>query len=195
MSERLDILVPTKRTEAAAHLYNFVVDNAAVTGMVGVNLPAGPPADFGYLYNCENSYIFSKGDNFIVNTFGLIMPLSFQLDRSTVTTNPLLFFSLIAHGVTTGKLYYLKELGATASSSASYGVMENYDTPLDIFVDVQNQALVTGSNLKDERFYLTLTIGYDISVSMIGVPDSLNGTTQLLTPYVKLLHTFPLAAV
>lgn len=43
MSERLDILKPTPRTTPSTHLYNFVVDTTAA--MVGVNLPAGPPAD------------------------------------------------------------------------------------------------------------------------------------------------------
>jgi len=74
--------------------------------------------------------------------------------------------------------------------------MESYDTPADVFIDIQNQAPVTGSYLKNEDFTLSLSqVLYFTNVSMVGVPAALDTTIQFVTPYVKVLHNFPLTPI
>lgn len=188
MSERLDILMPL-----AAKLPRFVVDTTPGVLTVPVTYPATTPVDF-LIYNGEQGYKFVQGDNFIIGTFGLIMPLGFQLDKRT---NPHISFSIYGYGLTSTASYPFKEIGADDILSLMYGIMENYDTACDIFIDIQNQnTVVVGPNtynIKNERFALTLSIGYTgMEVSMVGVPTSLDGTTQYITPYLKVYHNFSL---
>lgn len=188
MSERLDILMPV-----AAELPFFVVDT---TGPLSVVLQyPGPPNPPPFtLKNAEGGYIFTQGDNFIVMSAGVTMPLSFQLTRPAA--NPYESFFLKALGIISGHGYLFREFAAV-SDGKFYSIMENYDTPLDVFIDLQNQDASLGTYIKDERFSLGLNIDSGVAnpqVSMVGVPASLNGSTQYVIPYLKILHNFALAS-
>jgi len=186
MSERIDVLIPV-----AAKLPYFTVN----TGAADVGIVGSYDAADVRLFNAEGASIFSKGDNFVVATMGLVMPLSFQIDRKSTVVNPFIQFIVAAQGVTTGKIYSFREIGAEDADSFMYHVMENYDMPVDIFIDLQNQAAVTGSYIKNERFRMLLALKYaGMKVSMVGVPDDLHGTIQCITPYIKVYHNFALSS-
>jgi hypothetical protein len=183
MSERIDVMMP-----AVANLPYFTVDT---TGPLYVPI-AYPVLSAPNLITGDGSHVFAIGDNFIIMTGGLVMPLSFQLDRSNVTW-PYIRFSMYAYGETTGKTYPLKEISGSGASPYFYMPMENYDTPMDIFIDIQNQAPVTGSYLKNETFTIGVTLAlYLTNVSMVSVPAALNTKIQFVIPYVKILHNFAL---
>jgi len=185
MSERIDILMPPVDC-----LPYFTVDTAVLYTPILYFAPL--PVD--YLTAGDGSCVFTKGDNFIIKTCGLVMPLSFQIDRiKSNITWPYIRFSMYAYGQTTGKQYRLSEISGSGVSPFFLISMESYDTPADVFIDIQNQAPVTGSYLKNEDFTLSLSQSlYFTNVSMVGVPAALDTTIQFVTPYVKVLHTFPL---
>jgi hypothetical protein len=149
------------------------------------------------LYNGGNCSIFAQGDNFTILTAGLIMPLSFQLDRSiNVSYDPVLTITIEAVGGTSGLRYGFKELFYGGFNSF-YLPVENYDTPFDLYIDVTNQPPNGTHYLINEASFqlsmLLITIP-PIAISMAGVPASLQGTFQYITPYLKILHNLPLTS-
>jgi hypothetical protein len=184
MSERIDVMMPPLNS-----LPYFVVDTTGPL-YVPIVYPAGPPLK--YLITGDGKYTFAKGDNFVIMTCGLVMPLSFQLDRSNVTW-PYIRFSMNAFGVTTGKTYILKEISGSGAAPVFYLPMENYDVSMDVFIDIQNQDPVAGDYLKNETFTIGVSLDlYLTDVSMVGVPAALNAKDMFVTPYVKILHNFAL---
>lgn len=189
MSERIDIMMPPVDC-----LPYFVVDT---TGPLfkPVAYPAPVPVD--YLTAGDYTCVFTKGDNFVLMSGGLVMPLSFQIDRGQgVAQWPYIRFYMYAYGQTTGNIYKLKEVSGAGATPSFYMPMENYDSPVDIFIDIQNQDPVGGQYLKNEDFTIGVSQAlYFTNVSMAGIPASLNATTQFILPYVKILHNFPLTNI
>lgn len=191
MAERYDIL----QYATVADAPYFTVDTAAAD--VSVTSPAGVET----LQNGDGKTLFAQGDNFTIATFGVIMPLGFQLNRDNAVTLPYIRLCLYAKGATSTHLYMFKEIGkdsaptGPADYSYMYGIMENYDTPADIFINVTDQqpAFVGATLLKNEAFRLSLKMYVTgLKVSMNGVPDTLDATVQRIFPYVKVYHNYPL---
>jgi hypothetical protein len=186
--ERYDILQPLTLADAPS----FTVDTTAGVLNVGVT-----QLNASVLCNGDLKTIFAKGDSFILATFGLIMPLGFQIDRSSTVLQPRIRICYFARGSLSTHIYTFKEIGkgtppaSPADFSYLYGIMENYDTPADIYINVLNQqpAFVGGTLLKNEPFYLEAKLDVtDLKVSMVGVPSTLNTTVQRIFPYVKVYH-------
>jgi hypothetical protein len=190
MSERIDILMPIETGMAS-----FVVNNAAAGGVVPLVAPSGSTV----LYNSGAGSLFTQGDSFIIQTFGLILPLSFQLDRSLIASKlPRITLYLNGYGFTTNLSYTFQEISVQFTHGSNfYLIMENYDTPLNIFIDIPNEPLVGESAINNEQFQLQMGLENITSynVSMVGVPAALNGTTQYIIPYLKILHNEPLSVV
>jgi len=194
MAEIIDILMPLE-----TGCSRFTVNHAAAGGVVPIT---NPPA-MSFLYNASIGSFFSKGDSFIILTFGVILPLSFQFDRQVNVGNipPRVTLQISGYGETTNLDYNFQELAVVSAGGSSgsyfYMIMENFDTPLDVFVDIPNEPPITGHSLISERFRLKLSLfnllGYNIS--MVNVPAALDGTVQYIVPYVKILHNTPLAEV
>jgi hypothetical protein len=193
MAERYDILQHSVLADASY----FTVDTTPGVANVSVVSPAG----LEIMCNGDAKKTFQQGDNFVIGTFGVVMPLGFQIDRNNAVTLPYIQLCVYARGVTSTHLYMFKEIGkgtaptGPADYSYMYGIMENYDTPADIFIDVNNQqpAFVGGTLLKNEPFTLSVKMAVTgLKVSMIGAPTSLNGTVQRIFPYLKIYHNFPL---
>ena len=193
MSEHLDIML------ANEELPYFTVDNTK--SYVLISQPTSKR-----LLNVAGYHTFEVGDNFTILSYGIVLPLSFQLDRSLnlspgtdpyQLTSPTFGMTLLAHGIITNAPYSLREVSSFEGSRSLCLIMENFDTAANIFINIQNQEEVLEHNIKDEPFYLEMTLYglgevEDIAVSMAGVPDSLNGTRQYITPYIKVVHNFPL---
>ena len=189
MAEIIDILMPLE-----TGCPSFTVNHAAAGGVVPIANPSGVP----FLSNASIGSFFSKGDSFIILTFGVILPLSFQFDRSANVGNipPRVTLYLSGHGATTNLEYNFQELAVSSTAgSYFYMIMENFDTPLDVFIDIPNEPPITGHSIIDERFQLYMglfnLLGYNIS--MVNVPAALDNTVQYIVPYVKVLHNQPLA--
>jgi hypothetical protein len=191
MSERIDIVIPN-----ATDLPRFTVDHTQQT--VQLQYPVGPDLK---LYNGDHAYTFAQGDNFTILSFGIIMPLSFQFDRRvTLGNTPIFAISFYGVGQTSGNGYYFNEI-SSQQSGYLYITVENYDIALDLFIDLQNQppaGIAPPTYIKNEEFNLNMEINFNvypfsgIGISMAGVPASLDGTVQTVTPYMKLLHNYPM---
>jgi hypothetical protein len=180
MSERIDILTPSY-----ANLPYITVNNAV--NKVAITYAGGSDPT---LINGYGQSTFARGDNFIVLSIGIVLPLSFQLHRQNdVAASPLI---LSFYGKALAKLYYFREFNPGGAGYVALP-MENYETSLGVFVDIQNQDVNTGSYIKNSVFTLQYGIAGTSNVSMSGVPTALNGTVQRLVPFVKVLHTLALS--
>jgi hypothetical protein len=196
MSERYDVLFPR------GNLPYFTVDNTKA--YVALQYTGRSPI----LHNAVNDYLFGIGDNFTILSYGVILPLSFQLDRSlnlgpgtspVAVTDPIFAIVLDAIGQHSGKQYIFREVNDHFTDKSLYMIMENFDTAANIFINLQKQDANAGFYIKDEPFYINMGItgaysSENVGISMAGVPDSLNGTIQYVTPYLKILHNFPLTS-
>jgi hypothetical protein len=188
MAEVLDILMPYKAAASPdIGCYKFTV-NTTGPKYVGLTDMSGT----GTLYNANGKSKFAIGDSFTLLSFGLIMPLSFQLDRSVnVTYFPFIQMYLAGNGQTSGHVYYFQEL---TSGSEMFLYMENYDTPVDVYIDIPQEPVSSGTYIVNEKFTLLTGLSHysKMAVSMVGVPAALNTTVQYITPFVKVLHNFAL---
>ena len=154
MAEVLDILMPYKvGAPADIGCYSFTVNTGGPL-YVGIAVPA---AGVGTLYNAHGKSKFARGDSFTILSFGLVMPLSFQFDRSkNVTYFPFIKMYLAGSGQTTSHTYYFQEL---TSGSEMFLYMENYDTAMDVYIDVPQEppSAVAASGFS---FYTVTTTGF-----------------------------------
>jgi len=164
---------------AEADKPSFIVNNAAAS--VAVNVPATP-----YLKGMGGSLrAFSAADNIMILEYGYKMPECFELTQRTGDTLP---------NFTVG--------WARASDGANLTFLPDaLGAPLPgAFVNLK------GSNA--EGLYLPhYSIQYPdpgiagklywrisgMNVSMVGVPDSLNGTTQYIEVFAKVQHQLGLS--
>lgn len=180
MSEIIDIL------RYQSNLFpQFTVDTTGVR-----QVPITPTAGGGAICDAAGHERFQKGDSVIILSMGYVLPLCFQLDMEhNVLNNPYSVFFLKAKGKTTAQLYPLNEM-----LNAVHVPLESYECSLNIFINVMNQPLAGGHNLKDEDFALNLVWSnvFQVFVSMVSVPTALNTTVQDIVPFVKVLHNKPL---
>jgi hypothetical protein len=123
----------------------------------------------------ENPFLINGRKPFVVNSVGFVIPSFFTLheksiinclltigDRPTVfdgTTNPLVF----------------KKINLPS---------ENYELDLNEYVDMSNFNGV----LNNEGAYLYLEIFETLKISMLNVPDSLNGNIYFMNFIMKITH-------
>jgi hypothetical protein len=87
--------------------------------------------------------------------------------------------------LTTATVWYIPEMSGFSGMALP---MENFESGISIFINV-TPIYDAAFNLY-AKFFLDST--YPPRVSMQGVPAALNGTTQLVTVFIKILHNFDL---
>jgi hypothetical protein len=175
----------------------FVVNTTPGVLSVDIRTPTHSPVYDYLLRAAGGKKTFRAGDNFIVVSAGFVFPESFGLAggaSNLVQNNPSI--AVGAQASTGGSVYFLPNFGNTGVVMP----IDNYELPLNIFVDISGLDIGGGVYpFRTQNFNLYGAFrGLDQfnsiypKVSMVGVPTSLHGTTQHLTVFVKIVHTFPL---
>lgn len=160
-------------------------------------LVSGAGGSDAILQNAADKKLLQKGDNFLILTAGLVLPEGFMLSSGIRSGTSAFrnFFYLTLRDRTDSAQYELSEIGG--GSSRLYMPMENYETAVDIFCDVQTKVgtviappPLTKTLDEDFKFRLILNNFY---VSMVNIPVSfLDGTIQLVFPFIKIIHNLPM---
>jgi len=157
----------------------FVVDKAAVGGYV--LLQTDPQFDFGRLYGVLNVSNLSKGDSFVLLSYGFELPYGFEvipIDSGGYVPN-LMNFSYIDNNVE----FPVPEHGALCYPMGAMYEMNHggwFDFPKYLVVSTNYELAINNIN----RFAMR--------ISMYNVPDDLDGK-KFFTPFwVKIAHTAPL---
>lgn len=180
MPEIIDTLAP-----AYANLDSFTVNN--LVDFVTVAPGAATP----YAGNRLGGYIFTKGDSFRLLSCGWVLPESFTFYRDVALNTPLAMIDIIPWGVTTGQAY----TNPGFSGGGQYIPFENFECVSDNFFNCKDaiNTVDPSKNLFYENFRLQVYSSLALKISMLGVPDELNGKSFKITPFVKVLHTIALA--
>ena len=114
--------------------------------------------------------VFHQGDNFTILSFGIILPLGFELWHTQQDD----FAPSVEIGVRKVDTFYVPLFPPEL-----YIIFSNYEMALGRFYDVSGV---------DQDFKLNLTTN-NLRVSMSGVPDSLNGQVIPISSFAKVEHT------
>lgn len=177
-SEITEILMP-----GSADLPTFTVDTS---GPEAVAISQGT---LPKLLSGGNQDTFQKDDNILILSYGFVFPLSFQFyQKNAAPFIPILKTDLIAIGITTSINYFFDEFFRVRIP------MENYEIPIEVFLDIQNKGATGGNYLKNENFHLHFGVlsPTENAVSMYGVPPALNGKTYPILPFLKVVHNLPM---
>jgi len=178
MAERIDIL-----TTKSGHGAEFIVDNTVVS----VDLKPLDALAFSTLYSSDGNSIFERGDNFIVLSVGYFLPHGFTMAGNA--TDPIMSeIYLTARETVSLTVRALPQVGNNARILLPF---ENYEMSLGVFVDTEATGIVQ-SFILQTNFTQGTNVGPWPQVSMANVPAILNGLTLEATPFIKVLHNFPL---
>jgi hypothetical protein len=182
MSEYIDILC-----HKADEKSTFTVDT---TGPLFVNVSAGSSLK---MYAGENSK-FARYDNFRLLSVGIALPESFtfsQVVAGGTKLNTGILVEISGWDVTNASTFSLPFSGG---GGAILVPLENYEMPLDVFVNMENLKAVCSGPFQILASITVLDSGTYPRVSMVGVPAALNATVQSITLFMKILHNSPLSA-
>lgn len=189
MSEIIDVLTPlpidcpyftVDNTQPYVEMYKFQrTPNAAYEG---------------WLHRAGGASVFSSRDNVLIATMGIWFPEAFSFASPNIagTDQSCAAYALGLQKDLTQGVFFIDQFGVTGIQIP----LENYEMPIGIYIDItKSSGYPAGTNY---HLYGILR-GIEEStpmrprVSMIGVPDSLNGTKQVCVPFVKVIHTIPLS--
>lgn len=157
----------------------FVVDKTAVGGYV--NMQTDPLYDFGRLYSVLNVSNLSKGDSFILLSYGFELPYGFEcipIDSGGYVPN-LMNFSYIDNNV---------EIPVPEHGYLVYPMGSNYEMNHGGWFDFP-KGLVLSTNYE---LAINNMFRDPIRISMYNVPSDLD-TIKFFTPFwIKIAHTAPL---
>lgn len=132
--------------------------------------------------NSAGLSIFTRGDNLVMLSCGVIMPQGFTLttsDRSTLPNN---------YNKPLGVEFYLGSVTNTFNiplySQGQGGIIipfNDYEMSLGNFCD----------SIRTEQFVIRCS-SFNGGVSMLNVPNSLNGKTFNISMFVKVIHNYHL---
>jgi hypothetical protein len=175
MEGRVDIL---KHNGAGAPY--FVVNKAALLGYVELQRDA--QYDFGRLYSVLNVSNLSRGDSFILLSYGCELPYGFEFIAINVTGSyqpNLMNFSYIDNNI---------EKPVPEHGALVYPMGANYEINHGGWFDFP-KTLVSSTNY-------CLAINdlnrFKLRVSMYNVPDDLDGKIFFAPFWIKIAHTSPL---
>lgn len=185
MAEIVEILTP-KSNEARTFTVN--------TGVTDVAVSSGSIV----LYNPALNALFQKGDNFRILSYGVVFPEAYTTWVNTSAADVHNQIILLAVASPSGDLYQIEAFGN--SDGRLHFPMENFDLPLDAFVDARISITKQNPphNYLGENFYLRVTFMSGINtirVSMAGIPDSEHDKVYPVFPYIKIMHNQDLTAI
>lgn len=160
----------------------FEVDNTQ--DYVLVEFPDTEPY---YMENADKKHIFHYGDNFNLLSIGVNMPLGFEYysqvrdPGGNIYNTPYLILALIPPAPP-----YLEAEFIPNRFSLPFG---NYELSI-------NQYIYTSLRFQGSEFFLVIRPPksgvQEIRISMLNVPDELNGKKFPYIPFAKIEHSIPL---
>jgi len=136
--------------------------------------------------NAEGKYRLAIGDNFNILSLGVSIPLGFEHYQQVTNpggsiTLPYLILSVKPQIISAAEQPFLPEKISLP--------FENYELSI-------NQYIYTSSSFINVHAILSIrpptTSEQGVRISMLNVPDSLNGKTFSYSPFVKIEHSFEL---
>lgn len=171
-SPLIDIIM----NQTDAETWSFTVNNLVT------HVPMVAPNNDGLLYRADSRYQFLEADHFQILSYGCVLQLGFQFWENDV-----------------GGEYIAPEIyfGAKVGAGALIAIEPN-----TIWLPYENYEMNLGAynNLNTTVFNDTFSLfcsflkGQAQNISMIGVPDDLNGLVFRCPLYMKVLHTLPMIA-
>lgn len=182
MSEIIEIL-----TLLPAESPYFVVDAGGVNKSVQLQFPILAPGK-KMLHNQSGKTNFALNDNFRILSMGFVFPEGFVFTSVAANTYAGAGAIYLRYwGISGANAGFLRETGDQGTGIP----IENYEMPLDVFVNINDYAL--GEKFSLEASYNPPGNGaINMYVSMVNAPALLNGTTQTCTLFVKVLHNIQL---
>jgi hypothetical protein len=179
MPEKIDVLM-----NAMADCLYFDVDNT-VDSVTIVPVPGATSR----VANGAGNNVFTRGDSLRILSIGIRIPESFTV-FNILANPPFPYLTVVPEGVITGDLFTNPNFSGTTQILP----MENYELVIDAFLNCRESldTIVPGRTLLDENFYLRVYPAYAFDVSMLGVPDSLNGKRFYVMPFIKVSHSIDL---
>lgn len=169
MSEKIDVL-----TLPPSYTPYFVVNTSAASVPISFSAsPSNKP-----FQNAQGFKTFKNGDNFQIISAGMIFPENFTLATS-VNTESIIAAIMTVDLHDTAGIHLLSQLNLAFP-------MENFELGLGVFVDA-NTRVVSDFTIEC-GFFGKVGATYPL-VSMQNVPSALNGTTQLVTIFLKVSHS------
>lgn len=157
---------------------SFTVDNTVLSGYVTASYDAGHLYHDHYLKDAADKAIFADYDNFILLNVGIVLPLAFEFFSPSVKLG-------LKTSDDEGNDIALPGLGGNDSFIVPF---VNFEIPLDLMYRPMDLHM-TGSRLGGKIFEED---GTDVKISMINVPDSLNGLVFEIPLFAKILHNVKL---
>jgi hypothetical protein len=160
--------VPTYSNEAS-----FTVNNA-VDYVTAVYAGGVVVSDY-YLKDGFGGSKFDVGDNFIINSVGISIPIGFSIYSNAVNI-----------------ILRYKDSGTTEnylrSTKGFFGnfilPFDNYEMPVDMFFNCKNLSMYDG------RIGINIVEldGTPLKIGMLNVPDDLNGKSYKVSAFMKITH-------
>lgn len=180
MAEIIDVLTPDND-----NLPQFTVNNAvnyvnlSAIGGLGSQLSA-----------CNGAFKkFVRGDNFIILSVGYFIPEAFRIFEyldAGLTKYSAPIISLFASAG--GAVIPITQFGNNGELKLPF---PNYEMSIGVFIDTEKSGLTDPTFILSVYFPLVVNT---VRISMVGVPVALNGLTFKVTPFIKVLHNFPITA-
>lgn len=166
MSRIVEILKPVNTVDGL--FASFTVDNTVDS--VDIILPPTPV--FKGLSNYDGQGFFVNGDNIELLSFGLPLPVGYDLAVGSST------------GAIKVDVYYIEDSVAKFEKFLrTWMPFGNYEYAIDSFFSHRS---IPDSN---NSYSLVWDILEPIKISMVGIPDSENGKVYKVAPFVKVAHS------
>lgn len=137
------------------------------------------------LYNATGRSYLRKGDSFLIQSLGFLLPDGFVLAGSPTNTYNTIFRLYPDDSSGTSKRF-----GELSGGQEDIFIpIENTDMFLNLYIDV------TAAQLTVQSFQLKTNILGGQNVSMLGAPTSINGDTYKVKIFMKILHTIAMDTI
>lgn len=168
----IDLIMNTGNDETWKFTVNNLVTDVAMVA----------PANDGLLSRADFKELFQEADHFQILSLGCVLQLGFQFWENDVAASfrgPKLSLNAKIGGG-----------GLTAIEPSTIWLpYENYELNLGSYDNLNTTVFTSTFSL-----HLSFDTGQGQNVSMVGVPDVLNGEVFRCPLYMKVLHTLPMIA-
>lgn len=143
--------------------FDFIVDSTVYSVPIVESVDI---SDIRFVSSNGSDFIFDRGENVSLLSFGVLLPNGYTIDSQSTQIYQVRQYNSITNQIITTPL-------------TTFIPFENSEISAGIFVDHQTEN-------NDSPFYLKPIL--DLSVSMVGVPQSEDGKTYKIKPFIKILH-------